>query len=93
MDVKQTKGKRKVGDGTPGPGRPKGSPNKVTSDVKAMILTALGKAGGADYLLTQAQTNPNAFMSLVGKVLPMTVAGDRDNPLLAGLTVTFVKPE
>lgn len=52
MDVKQTTGKRKVGDGTPGPGRPKGSQNKVTADVKAMVLEALGKAGGADYLLT-----------------------------------------
>jgi hypothetical protein len=52
MDVKQTNGKPKVGDGTPGPGRPKGSQNKVTSDVKAMVLTALSKAGGADYLLT-----------------------------------------
>jgi hypothetical protein len=25
MEVKQTTGKHKVGDGTPGPGRPKGS--------------------------------------------------------------------
>lgn len=52
MEVKQTTGKHKVGDGTPGPGRPKGSQNKVTADVKAMILIALSKAGGADYLLT-----------------------------------------
>jgi hypothetical protein len=32
-------------------------------------------------------------LSLVGKVLPMTVAGDPNNPLLTGLTVTFVKPD
>jgi len=31
--------------------------------------------------LTQAQSNPNAFLTLVGKVLPMTVAGDKNNPL------------
>lgn len=62
-------------------GRKKGTPNKVTADVKAMVLTALDKAGGVDYLLTQAQSNPNAFLTLVGKVLPMTVAGDKDNPL------------
>lgn len=74
-----------------GKGRVKGVPNKLTADVKAMILQALGEAGGAKYLLTQAQTNPNAFLTLVGKVLPMTVAGDPTNPLLSGLTVTFVK--
>ena len=57
-----------------------------------MILAALNDAGGAQYLLTQARNNPNAFLTLVGKVLPMTVAGDKDNPLVTGLTVTFVKP-
>ena len=93
MEVKQTTVKHKVGDGTPGPGRPKGSQNKITSDVKAMILAALHDAGGAEYLLKQANENPNAFLTLVGKVLPMTVVGDKDNPLVTGLTVTFVKPD
>ena len=76
-----------------GKGRPKGAQNKITADVKAMVLAALDKAGGENYLLTQAQTNPNAFLTLVGKVLPMTVQGDPKNPLISGLTVTFVKPD
>lgn len=62
-------------------GRQKGVPNKLSGDVKAMILAALDEAGGMAYLLQQAQTNPNAFMTLLGKVLPMTVAGDPENPL------------
>jgi hypothetical protein len=62
-------------------GRSKGTTNKVTADVKAMVLDALDQAGGVGYLLTQAQSNPNAFLTLVGKVLPMTVAGDPANPL------------
>ena len=74
-------------------GRKKGTPNKLTADVKAMVLSALDQAGGVSYLLTQAQSNPNAFLTLVGKVLPLTVAGDPENPLAAGLTVTFVKPD
>lgn len=82
-----------IGKGKPGPGRKKGVPNKLTSDVKAMILAALDKAGGADYLLQQAQTNPTAFMTLVGKVLPMTVVGDPNNPLIGGITVSFVEPK
>ena len=95
MTVKQTNGKpKRVGDGTPGPGRKKGVPNKFTADVKAMILEALDKAGGAEYLLKQAlQDNPGPFLTLVGKVLPLTVAGDQDNPPLTGLMVTFVKPD
>lgn len=76
-----------------GRGRPKGSPNKVTADVKAMVLEALNGAheqGGAAYLMQQAKDNPNAFLSLVGKVLPMTVAGDPSNPLEMSLQVAFV---
>ena len=69
------KGRPKTG------GRQKGTTNKLTADVKAMVLEALDQAGGVSYLLTQAQSNPNAFLTLVGKVLPMTVAGDKDNPL------------
>lgn len=62
-------------------GSRKGRPNKITADVKAMILAALDKAGGADYLLKQSEKNPTAFLTLVGKVLPMTVAGDPENPV------------
>ena len=77
----KTPQKRKVGDGTPGPGRPKGSVNKITADVKALVLQALDSAGGSDYLLAQSEANPVAFMTLVGKVLPLTVAGDPDHPV------------
>lgn len=71
-----------------GGGSRKGVPNKLTSDVKAMILAALDKAGGAEYLLKQANENPASFLTLVGKVLPMTVAGDPENPLA---TVTRIE--
>jgi hypothetical protein len=53
-----------------GGGRPKGKPNKVNGDVKAMVLGALEQVGGQQYLAEQAEANPTAFMSLVGKVLP-----------------------
>ena len=59
-----------------GKGRPKGIPNKNTTALKEMILGALDKAGGVDYLLAQAHDNPGPFLSLIGKVLPMTVVGD-----------------
>lgn len=68
-----------------GPGRPKGMTNKVTGELKAMILEALDQAGGVSYLLDCAlnEKTQGAFLSLIGKVLPMTVAGDPNNPLQA----------
>lgn len=71
----QSKPKSGRGGPRPGSGRPKGVPNKLSGDVKAMILKALDDAGGAEYLLDRAKDNPAAFMTLVGKVLPMQVTG------------------
>lgn len=62
-------------------GRPKGSPNRVPRALKEMILGALNDAGGQDYLKAQAKENPNGFLTLIGKVLPLTIAGDKDNPV------------
>lgn len=70
-----------IGKGTPGPGRGKGTPNKLTGELKTMILEALDQAGGVAYLVDKAESHPQAFMALVGKVLPMTVQGDKENPL------------
>ena len=72
---------------TSGQGRPKGAQNKTTKALKEMILGALDQAGGESYLLQQARENPNAFLTLVGKVLPTTLAGDQNNPV----TVTTIK--
>ena len=38
-----------------------------------MILTALDDVGGVDYLRRQAEANPTAFLTLIGKVLPTTM--------------------
>ena len=60
-----------------GPGRPKGTPNKATAQLKDMILTALNNAGGAEYLERRANDprTASSFLALIGKVLPMTVVG------------------
>ena len=70
-------------------GRKKGVTNKVTADVKAMILGALDKVGGESYLVKQATENPNAFMTLIGKVLPTQVTGDPENPLKVIATIEY----
>ena len=67
--------------GNEGKGRPKGAKNKFTSDVKAMVHTALTEEGGVSYLRQQARENPKAFLTLVAKLMPNTIEGDADNPV------------
>lgn len=65
-------------------GRKKGTPNKTTAALKDAILMASDKAhpeGKVGYLRWLAKANSSAFASLLGKVLPTTLAGDPDNPL------------
>lgn len=56
-------------------GKPKGTVSKLNRDIKEMILGALIAAGGENYLLRQSEQNPVAFLGLVGKVLPLQLAG------------------
>ena len=70
-----------------GKGRPKGVRNKVTAAVKDMILQALNEAhegGGVAYLKEQASKNPTAFLTLVGKVLPLDVNATLSGGLVLG---------
>ena len=76
---------------TSGQGRPKGALNKHTRALKDMILAALDKAGGIKYLERQALESPTAFLTLVGKVLPLQVTGAAGGNL--AFTVSLVKPD
>lgn len=76
-----------------GKGRKKGVPNKVTGALKDMIIGALGDAGGQEYLARQAESNPAAFMTLVGKVLPMQVTGEGGGPISFELIETIYDPK
>lgn len=70
-------------------GSRKGKPNKATKALKDMILAALDGAGGVEYLMRQAEDNPGPFMSLVGKVLPMTIQGGGEGEPPISIRVEF----
>ena len=78
-------------------GRKKGTPNKISSALKDAILEAAEQAGGEDgivgYLVAQAHANPTAFMSLLGKVLPMTIADTGKNEEIRRIETRIVWPE
>lgn len=75
----------------PNAGRKKGSLNRNNAALRDMILAALEGAGGKEYLQLQANKNPNAFLSLIGKVLPLSITGGdgSDN----ALKIIIQKPE
>lgn len=75
-------GKFEKGDGRPR--KPKGALNKTTAEIKDMIRNALEKAGGEEYLLSQAQNNPQSFLTLLGKIIPTDV----HNKLSGGAKIT-----
>jgi hypothetical protein len=78
---------RKTGGGK------KRSTNIHTTALKDMILTALSMAGGTEYLVAQAHANPVVFLALLGRVLPLTVAGDTGQPLVVEVVHIAFPPE
>lgn len=90
--VKQTEQKRRVvGDGTPGPGRPKGVPNKSTVAVKEAMQAVYADlqdtpAEGAEFgphahFKSWATANPTEFYKLWAKMLPTEVSGPNGSPI------------
>jgi len=81
----------KITGGKPGPGRPKGSPNKVTKAAKDAIAEAAEQLGGVNRLVAWAKEDPlneRAFWSTVyPKLLPLQVSGDGGGALEINVTI------
>lgn len=64
----------------PGPGRPKGVPNKLTSLAKSVIAEAADRLGGADRLVEWARESPSNervfWGTIYPKLLPLQLNAD-----------------
>lgn len=78
------------GGARPNAGRPKGSLDKGNAMIREMIVEALDELGGVEYLKTTAASHPAAFLSLLGKVMPVQIAGEGGGPVKHSLTVEFI---
>lgn len=78
----------KKGEKRPKQGRPKGCLNKTNQALRDMILQALNDqpGGGVEYLKIQAVEHPGAFLTLLGKVLPLQVSGEGGGPITLELS-------
>lgn len=77
----------------PGPGRPKGSQNKVPKAIKEAALGALNAGEGAEaFFLRRKEEDPNAFMGFLKSIVPLDVhMGDPEGKPLV-ITIQPVKP-
>lgn len=76
-------GKRK------GAGRKPGVPNKITAQLKDLILQSLSNQGGVKYLDTVAVLHPAVFVALLGRILPLQVT-DGEGKALIPPSIAFV---
>lgn len=75
-------------------GRTKGTPNKTTKAAKDAIAAAAEGLGGVERLIDWAKEDPlneRAFWSTIyPKLIPVTLAGDEENPLKVVTRVELV---
>lgn len=87
----------KITGGKPGPGRPKGSPNKLHKAAKEAIAEAAEQLGGANRITAWAKEDPlneRAFWSTIyPKLIPVQVGGDPNNPIRSRIELVIVDPE
>jgi hypothetical protein len=81
----------KITGGKPGPGRPKGSPNKVTAAAKDAIAQAAAELGGYARIVAWARedaVNERAFWTTVyPKLIPVQVTGEEGGAIEINVTV------
>jgi hypothetical protein len=69
----------------PGPGRPRGVPNKFTGELKEAILAGVNgsnKQGVAGFVLDLSLDTPTSAAALLGRLIPVSMVGTLDGTIL-----------
>jgi hypothetical protein len=92
IGVKKTPGKRLATKGSftkenprPGPGRPRGVPNKFTGDLKEAILAGVNgsnKLGVAGFVMDLSIDTPTSAAALLGRLIPVSMVGTLDGKIV-----------
>ena len=82
----------RIGKGKPGPGRPKGTPNKITANMREAFQQAFDGMGGVDALIAWGIENPSSFYPLASKLIPLQVTG-KDGEELVLKFIQGAKPD
>lgn len=77
-------------------GRPKGAQNKATRAVKDAIAQVAEDLGGTERMTAWVKEDPANerlfWSSIYPKLLPLTLAGDEENPVALTGIVNLVRP-
>lgn len=67
-------------------GRKKGTKNKFTTDMKAAVMEAFNRLGGADFFVaigkSKVPSNRRALVGLFGKMLPLELTGENGGAII-----------
>jgi hypothetical protein len=80
FEVQNLRPKKPFPTGVAGPGRPRGSKDRVTKDLKREIIEAAAAVGDGDrsglaaYLQMCATRYPRSYLALLGKIIPLEIA-------------------
>jgi hypothetical protein len=80
-----TKGSFTKENPRPGPGRPRGVPNKFTGDLKEAILAGVNgsnKLGVAGFVCDLSLDTPTSAAALLGRLIPVSTVGALDGTIL-----------
>jgi hypothetical protein len=75
-----------------GAGRKKGTPNRISGELREAVVKAFKKVGGVRYLEDLARTQPKSFCLLLHKLLPTELATSA-GPLNHEIVLKWVTPE
>jgi hypothetical protein len=73
-------------------GRPKGSKNKITKDLKKVYLGAFDALGGLQGLIAWGKKSPDLFYSQISKLLPKGIEIKSDQELTINIITAIPEP-